>query len=495
MSKSNFLKFVKNINISINSLLEKNLNKLNFHNLTKLIKNNKIILTFVAVFIFFLSYLLLPTLYKQNELKNLLQSKLINKFNLQFNFETDLKYNFFPSPHFTSSQSIIEYKNEKISKVKNLKIYISLENLFSVNNIKINKIIIKDANFQLKKGNYYFFLDLLNNNYKDTSLKIKDSNIFFRNNEKEVLFINKILDMKYFFDTKEIKNKIFSKNEIFNLPYEVEIFKEDDKKKFLTNLNLNFLKIKIENELISKKNSKIGKAIINNKKKRSFIDYRLEKNFFEFNYSDKSDKKNFLYNGFFNIKPFYSYLNGNTEELDLSELFNSNSLVIQMLKSKILNSKNIDFKLNLKANNIFPLSDFKNFSLISKIEEGLIDIDNSEIDWKNFATIKITDSLIFNRNGELFLDGKLNIKVSDYIEIYKFLLTPKNARNEIKFIDLNFSYNFDQKIINLNDIKIDKIYNNRINKIMNNIILQENKLQNKIYLKNLLNEVIKYHSG
>ena len=202
-----------------------------------------------------------------------------------------------------------------------------------------------------------------------------------------------------------------------------------------------------------------------------------------------------MYNGFFNIKPFYSYLNGNTEELDLSELFNSNSLVIQMLKSKILNSKNIDFKLNLKAKNIFPLSDFKNFSLISKIEEGLIDIDNSEINWKNFATIKITDSLIFNRNGELFLDGKLNIKVSDYMEIYKFLLTPKNLRNEIKFIDLNFSYNFDQKIVNLNDIKIDKIYNNRINKIMNNIILQENKLQNKIYLKNLLNEVIKYHSG
>ena len=149
----------------------------------------------------------------------------------------------------------------------------------------------------------------------------------------------------------------------------------------------------------------------------------------------------------------------------------------------------------MKAKNISPLSDFKNFSLISKIEEGLIDVDNSEINWKNFATIKITDSLIFNRNGELFLDGKLNIKVNDYMEIYKFLLTPKNLRNEIKFIDLNFSYNFDQKIINLNDIKIDKIYNNRINKIMNNIILQENKLQNKIYLKNLLNEVIKYHSG
>ena len=81
------------------------------------------------------------------------------------------------------------------------------------------------------------------------------------------------------------------------------------------------------------------------------------------------------------------------------------------------------------------------------------------------------------------------------MEIYKFLLTPKNLRNEIKIIDLNFSYNFDQKIINFSDIKIDKKYNDKINKIVNNIILQENNLQNKIYFKNLLNEAIKNYSG
>ena len=150
MSKSNFfVKFIKNINISINSLLEKNLNKLNFNNLT--------ILTFVAVFIFSVSYLLLPTFYKQNELINSLQTKLTNKLNLQFNFESDLKYNFFPIPHFTSSQSFIKDKNKKISNIKNLKIYISLENLFSIKNIMIKKIVIQDANFELNKDNYYFF--------------------------------------------------------------------------------------------------------------------------------------------------------------------------------------------------------------------------------------------------------------------------------------------------------------------------------------------------
>ena len=49
-----FIKFLKNINYSINNLLEKNLNKLKFNNLINLGRSNKIILTFVALFILFI---------------------------------------------------------------------------------------------------------------------------------------------------------------------------------------------------------------------------------------------------------------------------------------------------------------------------------------------------------------------------------------------------------------------------------------------------------
>ena len=64
MRKTNsFLKYLKNINNFINSLLEKNLNKLNFKNHRYLFKNNKIILTFVALIVVFVSYLLIPSFY------------------------------------------------------------------------------------------------------------------------------------------------------------------------------------------------------------------------------------------------------------------------------------------------------------------------------------------------------------------------------------------------------------------------------------------------
>ena len=58
MSKTNFfVEYFKNINNFINNLLEKNLNKLNFKNLSFLFKNNKIILSFVALFVVFITIL------------------------------------------------------------------------------------------------------------------------------------------------------------------------------------------------------------------------------------------------------------------------------------------------------------------------------------------------------------------------------------------------------------------------------------------------------
>ena len=119
MSRKNFfLKYLKDISNFINSLLEKNLNKINFKNLVYLFKNNKIILTFVALFVIFISYLLLPTFYKQSDISKLLNTELQKKFELNFKFSKNIKYNFFPRPHFTTTDTIInEFKifNKKIS--------------------------------------------------------------------------------------------------------------------------------------------------------------------------------------------------------------------------------------------------------------------------------------------------------------------------------------------------------------------------------------------
>ena len=490
-----FLKYFKSINNSINSLLEKNLNKLNFKNLSYLFKNNKLILIFVAVFVLFVSYLLVPTFYKQSDISKVLKTDLQNKFNLNFKFSSNLKYNIFPRPHFTIGDSNIFDDKSEISKVNNLKIFISLNNFFSLSDIEIRDLIIDNANFDLNKKNYNLFINLLNQNFKDSNLIIKNSNIFFRNSEDEVLFINKIIKIKYYYEPKELKNIFYSENEIFNIPFSIETFFNEDKSKIFSKVNLNLIKLKIDNELSLVKEKKIGKSeFIFNKFKRN-ANYRVEKNSFKFHIFDKIEQPSLVYKGELNFNPFYATLRGDLEELNLSSLFGSNAIITQFLKTEILNNKNIDFMLNINADKIYKNYNFRNIHLKSKIQDGLIDIDKTKFEWKNLAEFELLQSLIFVKDGELILDGKLKINIKNYKDIYKFLLTPKKHRKEINQIDLNFTFNFDQNIAELKDILIDSKINQNINKILNNIIIKKDNLQNKIYFKNLLNEAIKSYSG
>ena len=490
-----FVKSLKNINKSINSLLEQNLNKLKFDNLKIVVSNNKIILTFVAVFVFFISYLLLPTFYKYEDISKELKNELLTKYDLDFTFSKNLKYNFFPRPHFIIKESSIIQDQKNISDIDTLKIYVSLNNLFSLKNINVNEVILDNANFELEAKNSNFFFKLLNNNFLNTNLKIKDSNIFFRNSESEVLFINKINSLKYYYDPKELKNILYSENEIFNTPYSLEVVDLKDEKKIFTKLKLGIVKLEIENVIDYNDDIKLGSAIILLDNTKSFINYKTNKNFLNFEYYNDLDKQKFLYNAKFNFKPFYSIFDGNVDEINISYLFGTNAIIAELLKTEIFNNKKIDFKLNINANKILNNRNFVNLFLKSKIQDGLVDIDDTKIEWKDNSIIKLTDTLISVKEGKLFLDGKLNANIIDYKNIYKFLLTPKNFRKQIKTIDFNFSYGFDEKVIILNDIMIDGKYNQKVNEKLNNIYFRGSDMQNKILFKNMTNDLLKAYVG
>ena len=319
MSKKNFfVKYLKNITSFINNLLEKNLNKLNLRNFSFLIKNNRVIITFVALFVVFITYLLLPNLYNQNDISKALKNKLQEKFDLNFKFSQKIKYNFLPRPHFTTTDSII-YKNQKeISKIGKLKIFVSLDNLFSFKNIGAKKLIFEKANFNLNAKNYNFFLDLLNTNLKDGDLIIKDSNIFFKNHENEVLFINKILKKRYYYEKKELKNIFYSENEIFNIPFEIETFLNEDKSKIFSEIDLNLIKLKIKNELNYKAKNITGKSEISFLKQKRIAEYNIEEEVFNFHLFDKIDDPNVTYIGNFNLKPFYASLKGELNKININ---------------------------------------------------------------------------------------------------------------------------------------------------------------------------------
>ena len=122
MIKNNyFVKFINKINLTINKVIKKNLNKLNSANFYKITKSNKFFLSLFALILLFLSYLLIPNIYDKNEINVKLKEQLQKKFNLNFNLSQNFTYNFLPRPHFIYRNfSIIKFLTSKFLYKKRL---------------------------------------------------------------------------------------------------------------------------------------------------------------------------------------------------------------------------------------------------------------------------------------------------------------------------------------------------------------------------------------
>ena len=515
--KHNF-KIFKKIDHIKNSLLKKKLNKLNNLLKIKLIKLNTFLkikliklnflskkkkLTFkinnrasyfvLGVIFFILSYLSIPYFYNNDKLINKVESELSKNLNIDFNLSENFSYRFFPRPYFTFEQ--VSFLNQFKNSGK-IKVDIPINKLLFLENLQIKDIILSNVNFDVNKKNYNFFTELLKNDFSNFKFEIKNSNIFYRNTKNDVLFINKIDYLKYYYDKKKLSNFFIADNEIFNLFYNVKFNNDFVNKKITSVINSSSLNLKTEIYLDYKKLKK-KEGLINfyyNKKKIN-AKYNYSKDLFEFNFSDRPINPNFNYEGTINLKPFFLESSGLFKKINSKEFLNPNSILLQFLKTEILNNKNLNMNTSLNVKQIDALEDLDNVALKVKIIEGLIDINETTLSWLNIADLKISDSLIFMNNNNLVLDALITIKINNFQEFYKFFQTPRNHRKEVKNIQFNLSYNFDQFTADLNDIRIDGLIDPKVNKSLKKLILKNNKLQNRIYFKNLINQAMKFYAG
>ena len=501
MNKHSFLsKFLKKLSLLIDSLNFKNSKKFNFNQkkIFKLqsISAKRVLVTLFMLLILSFSYLSIPILYNKSQIQNEIKNQLLKRYDVNFIFSTDMKYNLFPWPNFKFENiKIVNDENIKIAEIKNFKINLRMLNFFSLKNLEIKEVFLANAKFDIYQKDNSFFFDLLDNDFSKSEIKIVDSSIFFKNDEDEVLFINRIKQMEYFYDIKKSQNILNIKNEIFNIPYSLNVYNNKDKKKIFTKLNINLLRSSFESEYEYSQNIKKGSVNILTDKNKSQIDYFLSKEKLNFEFVDKMKDSNFNYVGQVYLKPFYLDLSGKVNKIDLSYFTNPNSVLVQFLKTEIFNNQNLNITSTINAGKIAPYQKLINLLLNFKIKEGLIDIDNSKFSWSDYADFTISNSLIYLNDNNLALDGTMKIEIKDYNEIYKFFQTPRNFRKEINKLEFVFNYNFDQQLINISDIKIDNQKNKIVGDILNKLVSQENILQNRIYLKNLINRAIKAYAG
>ena len=479
--------------LSINSSIESYFNKLRLFILSlkkfKFDRNNKVFLGFVAVVFLTLTYFLIPTAYNKKLIQAEIENQISQKYQIDIKFNNKISYNLFPKPNF-SSKGLSILRNEKdIGIVKNFKIFIGYKNFFRINQIQTLDLVLDKSEFNIKKDDLVFFSNLMKIEPNKNKIIIKNSNIFFKNKADEVLFINQIKNSSLYFDLQNLKNVFTSKNKIFNVPYKF-IAKNDKLNKSLDlKIVSKKLVLKIENKTDYSKQNNTGALKVTFKNKNNLFNYDINKNSLNFDLKDT----NRFYDGLIEFKPFYLETDLNYEGLNLKNF--SNPLFIEIFRSQILNNENLNAKINLDIKNIYDFDRFSDLSLKFKIEQGKMIFSRSKIKWKNNVNILFEDTNLDFENEKISLNGRMIINIKDKNDFYKSFQINKGLRKDLKNIELDFNYDFNENRIYFDNLRFDNKTNEKLEKFVSKFNSSDDKFFNKITFKTFVNKIFNAYFG
>ena len=495
MPKHNqFIKKLKSQFVSINNTIESYFNNLKFFikNLKKIkfSQNNKAFLVSILIVVLIISYYLIPTIYNKELVQLEIKNQVFKKYNIDIKFNNKIKYGLLPKPHFATTNLSILRDEKEIGIVKNFKINLKVNNFFSFNQIEFKDLIFNQSDFNIYQEDLVFFEELLKTEPSENKIIIKNSNIFLKNSNDDILFINKIKKSEFYYDSFNLINVLKSKNEIFNTPYKLIIKNDKFNKLVTTEFNSQKIRLRIKNEISYDSKSNKGLMEILFVNQSTALEFKLNDN--SLNFSTEGEKNK--YSGLIEFKPFYLSANFNYDGLSTKNWFDENSIVYNLIKSEIFNNKNLNLNINLKVRDIINISELNNLFLNLEVESGDISLSDSNIMWKDDLKIYLTESLLNYDQDEIYLIGKINIEVKDTNDFYKSFQVEKDYRKKIEKIQFDFNYNFTQQNISFNNFEID----NKPSLIIENFVEKFNsnkKFFNKITFKNFVNDLFKIYFG
>ena len=348
MSKHNIItKILKKQFLSANNLIESYFNNLkNFiigFKKSKFDPNNKALLIASLIFLMTCSYFIMPSFYNKQTVVEKIKNQILDRYGIEVSFNEEIRYGLFPKPHFVTNNLSIVQKGDKIAEVKKFRIYIAYNRFFSFNNIDIQDLIFLKSDFNINKNNISFFKKLFIHKPSDHRVLIKNSNIFFKNFDDEILFLIKIFNTKFFFDINNFENNLSSRNEIFNLPFTLKVKNNNINNQLSFEINSKKIRLFIENNLNYKNKIKNGKLDISLINKSTSFNYQITKSLLNFS---STSNKNF-YNGQIDFLPFYFQSDFNFENLNTKNFFKKDSFIIELIRSQILNNSNLNMDINL----------------------------------------------------------------------------------------------------------------------------------------------------
>ena len=475
--------------------------KFNFNFNPKFNINIKFVIFGISTLIFiYLLYLSIPSLYKSGRVQKALSDEILAEFNLNISLSPDITYRILPTPHFSIKDSKLFYSNSNINneigQLKEIKIFISQSNFFKKDQIIIKKILIKNANFFLKKQNLPFLNKLVNKKFSDQNVQIKNSKLFFNDKNDSTVFIYSInkLDAEYARDSG--KNLINIDGEIFKIPVKIYWEKDLIRKHKILKANLNKVNIDILNKSIFEKSKYFYQNEVSILSSKFKTNYEIVNNKINFN-SEQSMIRNtpITYNGIIDLKPLFIKVEAESKTFDLYYILKNSFWFNEIIRAGFIFNENFNGKISIKSDKILKNKIFEKIFFNINVTEGNLDFNETTLANEKIGDLKIQRSSFFEKDDKIFLEAKAILDINELDNFYKKFLIPKNKRKDFKKLEISFEFdtintNFKINKINFYNLKNKIINSEKIDDLVDNNLDKRFEYLNSISFKNFLKEII-----
>ena len=424
----------------------------------KKIDSSKIILSSIIVFFTVILFLSLPVLFNYNNLQNIIEKKFYSEFKINLKILGDISFKIFPRPHYLVNKANLDLNIEddksSIIEIKNLKIFIPTNKIYSKTEINIE-------GFEIHNTNIYFnikdILDFRNHLYYKINkpIYIKKSKLFLLDKNKKTILISPIKKIKYLINNKNNSKELKIKGNIFDVDY-YSFWKRDYDN---PNKTLNEIRLKNPNLFIKNFFSFKGKLFFKGKSSINFlneniiINYLMKDSKIYIDSPNQNSSQKIKLNSKIELDPFFFDAKINIDHKDTNFL-------IDNLLSIILNSKeeylgNMNGNLTLVVNNL-KNSIINNGNINLSIKEKVIKLEKSLFEIKGIGKIR-SDFRYYENKGDLIFASENILEITNKKEFSrKFQVNSKSVKN-INKIYFDLEKNIDNGEISISNIYLNKI--------------------------------------
>ena len=451
--------------------------------------DNKIAISIASLILLFFSYFLIPVFYNEDNIKISLINKISDRNDIKIKFNEKVKYGLFPKPFFYTNNLDIKYNDKVIANSGYVKFYISFNNFFLSENITPKNIIFQDTEFDINSNNINFFLKALNSSDKENEFIFKRSKFFYKDPNDDLLFLSKIDNFIFFYDEVNNFQRVKSNFEVFNVPFKLDISKDVINENKNIKLSSKKIRLDVETSVEYNEDEITGYFDIASINKRNLFKYVIKNNSLNF-LSSEND-----FRGEINFKPFYFSTDLNFNYISQKKIFTSDSLLIDLLDSELLNNPNLNASINVKINKIDKFEYLKDFITKIHLGDGKILIKNFNTQWNDSVLIKSNDIEFLNDIDGKKLVGEIIFNFDDIEKFFRYFQIKRNYRDVFEIIKLDFVYDLTLDKFTMNNLRIDNKSIKKIDKFLNQYNKSENNSFNKVTIRNFIKEFFQVYSG